>query len=186
MKSIRRIVTLSAVILLAQMFATISCFGEQLSFNLEGSNISLNVPKGWTAVEGLFGMPLMINGPEKDNFRPTVSITPVATDVKIIEFDDPEKEEKDFREGRISWLEEVNGKLVDWLPLTKVSLNSQVKGYEAGLRYTLAGQKAVFSSRITYAPCGGTLYLLKSLFTQHEEKAYKKTVDDIYRSISCK
>jgi hypothetical protein len=99
------------------------------------TGVSIDVPAGWQSAEGLYGIDLMILGPEVAGERPVVSVIDLG-ESPAIELDDPKSDEQEYRTGREEWLAAKEGKFIKLIPLRIVSI-ADAKGFTVGYRYSL-------------------------------------------------
>lgn len=150
-------------------------------FQLELGTVRFDIPDDWQSAPGLYGMPLMLLGPVKEDRRPTISVTPLG---EAPEFDlEPRKDEKRYKKGREEWLKEMGGRSLSYNPFQKIKWPGMSEGFTMGYRYEINGIK--YSENTYYVICKGNLYHLKTLLDFDQEKEYSPAVNKLLRSFSC-
>lgn len=153
------------------------------TFKLKYSEIEMNIPSNWQSVEDLYGMPLMILGPEVEEKRPVISV--VSTNISNISFDkNSVKESSDsYTEGRKEWLAEKSGVLIKFIPYNELNWRNVEQVHSIGYVYEL--NKHQFIETTYYVSCKNKLFNLKTLTTSNHTK-YNSEMDKIMRSFKCK
>ncbi len=157
-----------------------NCFAQSVQstrFKLKYASILLELPKKWTSVQKLYGMPLMIIGAEDKGNKPVLSIT--STNIKNMK--SPKQITKQAREvyysGRKSWLAKRKGDLIKFLAYEKEEIAPKVSSHSIGVVYDI-GKRRV-SERTYYVTCNKQLFHLKTIsnFNRPKESlALKKLI----------
>jgi|GEM_PF-1563246 len=168
-----------AAVLIGSPKDTSAASATAQTFTVDQSTFNVQVAEGWVDVKDTLGMPVMLVGPETDEYRPVVSITPTGLEKFTLDEKAIKSTYGDYRLGRIQWLEERAGKLISFEKFTTESIGKQT-AYVAGVNYEIDGKK--FTERSYYFNCGKELYFIKSLVP---EGANSKDAEKTVRSVSC-
>jgi hypothetical protein len=74
------------LVLLSMLVMHVHAKVETVTFE-DGQKVSFELPTGWEYAKDLYGMPLVILGPWKNQARPALSILPTSFTKKIVEPD---------------------------------------------------------------------------------------------------
>jgi hypothetical protein len=158
------------------------------TFKLERGTVKMDVPEEWQDAEDLFGMPLMLLGPETTDRRPVITVTPTGMDGISLDPKDVAANQEDYKAHRKEWLEQYEGKALNFFPYEAQKWAGVSEAHAMGYRYTLKspeGTDTEFVERSYYVVCKNKLYHLKSLVTATQEKAHGKEVERTVRSFTC-
>lgn len=145
---------------------------------------SFSIPENWQRTRGLFGMSDMIYGPYEDGFRPIISIE--DTYKKGIKFNDTDtdKIEREYKTGRMAWLETRHGVAVSFQPYEVKKLDSGQVIRSLGYIYELS--KKSYEEETRYITCpNGQVYNLKSLVKSETSAASKAQLRNLIESFKC-
>ena len=175
-------------LLIAMTLSAPAPLAQAQSFKLPTGSVKVEVPEKWQNVSDLFGMPLMLLGPEKGGGRPVISVTPTGKAVSGrngIYFDaaELERSQKDYRAGREAWLKKYGGKSLSYVPYRVEKWEGVPEAHVLGYRYSLQG--AEFAENTYYVICKDKLFHLKTLMRASHEKDYASTLDQAVRSFKC-
>jgi hypothetical protein len=146
------------------------------TFHLEGATVRLEVPSGWQDALGVMDAPLTLLGPERNGFRPIVSLVPTGA---------PESpgEIGDWQAGRKEFLRKNHGELKQFYPEAVETWPSGAKAHVLGLRYKLGEGEIV--SRTYYVACKAQIYLIKSLVHAESEAEFGPVIRESLRTFAC-
>jgi hypothetical protein len=153
-------------------------------FQLQKGGIKLDIPKHWQDVSDLFGVPLMVLGPEHDGTRPVISV--VATGLLAKGFDDlaMKKEFIDYKQGREDWIKRRGGTLVSFNDYTTEKFSDGIEARSVGVRYKLEDDTE-YAEKSYYVVCKNKFFHLKSIVRGSDEKEFGGTVEKTIKSFSC-
>lgn len=154
---------------------------DRQTFSVGPTSVSIDVPAGWQSAEGLYGIDLMILGPEVAGDRPVVSVIDLG-ESPAIELDDPKSDEQEYRTGREEWLAAKEGKFIKLIPL-RIDSIADAKGFTVGYRYSLEGKE--YTENTWYVVCKGNAYNLKTLVPLAAAKDSLPTINKIITGFSC-
>ncbi len=164
------------------LLTSVSFAETNKKFELKYSNIEVTVPNKWQSVQKLFGMPLMILGPEVQGKKPVISIT--STNIKNISSDSKkiEKNKEGYITGRKKWISKRNGKIIDFLPYEKENWPNIKEAHVIGYSYDLGENR--FIEKTYYVNCNDKLFNIKTLIT-NKHSIFNKKIETILRSFKC-
>lgn len=153
------------------------------SLTWKDSTFSINVQDGWKEAKDLYGIPVTLLGPIRNQTRPIVQIIPTSIDDIAIKPENAKGFGEKYAVGRKDWLSKQNGKLIELLPGRYEVLKSGSKMLYAGVSYQI-NQKA-FIERTFYISCPKKIFHLK-IVQNFELVSALKDSEDVVRSFACK
>ncbi len=175
-------------IIAAIFFVSVSAHSKPTSFNLNRGAVTIDVPVDWQSAPDLFGMPLVLLGPDNGERRPVITLTP--TGIENLNYDPKglKNDQAGYKNGREKWLSKHNGKAVKFFPYENIkSKDSKQTGvtdiHKIGYEYQISGKEFIEESY--FVTCKNKLYHLKSVLNKKHEKQFSKIIKDIIGSFSC-
>lgn len=153
------------------------------SFQLKDAKVRIEVPQGWQEARDLYGMPLMLLGPEAAGGRPVISVTPTGLGKSQLDAQSLVQDEAGFRQGREAWLKKMNGKAIAYSKYRALKWEGIEQAHAIGYRYEIGGVEHVEYSY--FVLCKGQFHHVKTLVRAGHEDAYRATVDQIVKSFGC-
>jgi hypothetical protein len=147
------------------------------SFPLEQGTVAFQLPAGWEHETDVFGTPLVLLGPVKDEQRSVISVVPSGLEVDFAK--ELGKTEYEYRLGRRQYLETVGAELVKFRDYEKTKLNGN-EAHVMGVRYRTGGVEMAETSY--YVLCQKKMYFLKTLTRDAGEE---RAVSDVAQSFRC-
>ena len=144
---------------------------------------AIDVPEGWREVKDLYGIPVTILGPVKNQTRPVVQVIPTPLNAVEIKVENAKSFGEKYAEGRYKWLQAQRGKLIELLPGRFETLKDGSKMLYAGVSYQM-NQKA-FIERTFYVSCPKKIFHLK-IVQNFELVNQLQESEAIVRSFQCK
>lgn len=144
---------------------------------------AIDVPEGWREVKDLYGIPVTLLGPVKNQTRPVVQVIPTPLHAVEIKADNAKGFGEKYAEGRRKWLMAQNGKLIELLPGRFETLKDGSKMLSTGVSYQM-NQKA-FIERTFYVSCPKNIFHLK-IVQNFELVNQLQESETIVRSFRCK
>ena len=124
--------------------------------------ILLNTPAGWKIEKDLYGMPLMVLGPERNGERAVLSVQ--HTPIYGMEFNQTLllKTKNQYYEGRKKWIDGLDGaKYLSEIPYRQLKWTNGNEGFEMGFRYH--ARDIDLDEKSIQVNCGNRLFLFKTL-----------------------
>lgn len=150
------------------------------AFDLKNGTVFLNFPNDWQAHKDLFGLPLSILGPMKNESRPMISVT--TTPLKNVEFaKDFSKAQAGYKEGRIKFMKKHKGRALKFYDYA-MNKNESLEIHQFGYEYEVAGKS--FKEKTFYVKCNKQLFHLKTL-NQLGKSKEDKQLEKIVESFKC-
>lgn len=170
----------------AHLFLTIFCLFVSASawtksFVIDGSKFSLDVPKEWKESKDLFGMPLTLSGPMKEESRPVITVTP--TEIKKVSFDlkNVDVVNADYKSQRLKWLQKHKGEFLTLTPYKK-QVQKKIESHSVGYSYRI--NETTFIEKSYYVVCNEQLFHLKYLMRETQKELLNET-EKIVESFRC-
>jgi hypothetical protein len=171
--------TLLIIFLFSGGFAS----GKARRFNLEKEQLKLNLPKDWQSAEGLYGIPLVLLGPDKKNKRRlTLGFTNTGIKKKI-NSTVVLKETRDYEAGRKKWLKKVGGTLIKFIPYKVVTNKFGIELHGLGFEYKIKGETLI--EKTQYFQCGAELFNVKRIVPKDHNKKHLRQLNSIVRGMKC-
>jgi hypothetical protein len=148
--------------------------------------IHLDVPKGWQIQRDLFGMPIMVLGPERDGERAVLSVQ--HTPLRNLRFDHEllSKTRGQYYEGRKQWirsLDDTGSRYLGGLPMQRLTWANGNDGFEIGFRYRMRGLD--FEERSIQISCEKRVFLFKTLLSSKSPESDAKVLAKLVRELDC-
>jgi len=156
---------------------------EIKKFKLSRGTIQIDVPKEWQSAPDLYGIPLMLLGPEQAGRRPTLAVVPSGQPGQKITSEDLKANPDGFRIGREKWLKKYQGKALEFFPYQYEKLSNGSEVHTLGYRYEISSLK--FTEKSYYVVCQGKLYILKSVLSDGHTSDAENSIQNTVRSLSC-
>lgn len=148
------------------------------------TKIDLKIPKDWTLVSDLYGVPYAVISPIlNSNSRTIISITPTKRLFKEIQNFDSTKEEAAYLAGREKWLMKYDGSILSVNKYKKNGFRNFNLSHEFGYRYKLADTSKEEIS--IYASCNEKILHVKGLMDLIDENQARDMISNIVSSIRC-
>lgn len=147
--------------------------------------IHLDAPEGWQIERDLYGMPIMVLGPERDGERAVLSVQ--HTPIYGMEFDHKllVKTKKQYYEGRKNFINSMNNdsKFLSEIPYRHLRWTNGNDGFEMGFRYESRG--ITLEEKSIQVNCGNRLFLFKTLSSDKLPDADTKTLAKLVNELDC-
>lgn len=148
--------------------------------------VHLHIPEGWQIQRDLFGMPIMVLGPERNGERAVMSVQHTA--IRNLKFDHPalSRTQGQYYEGRKRWIEELgdsNSRYLGGLPLERLSWSNGNDGFKIGYRYQMRGLE--FQENSIQVNCGNRLFLFKTLTSTKSPAEDRQALAGLIRELDC-
>ena len=156
---------ISLLAIITSLFTMSSAFAAPKTFKFDEEaridEVRIDVPFAWKAARDLYGVPLFLLGPVRNEERPTLAVTP--TGISDLRFDETalKQDEAQYQKGRAEWLKNRGGELNSYLPYVVDAKNTKRIVHSIGVFYTI--RSLSFVERSYYIFCGKKSYHLKSL-----------------------
>lgn len=171
---------MSFVLLLCASFAA---YSKTESFKLDKSkNISVTYPTNWESAKNLYGIPVTILGPWKNESRPVITIMSTLLTKEKFNQDDLKKILIDFKDKKNAWVLSHKGHLISFEPLEEVNYKSKVKGYHIGAEFSVSNIHYI--ERSYYLTCKDEVFNLKYSI-RDEHRFQLKDIQSIVESFQC-
>ena len=146
--------------------------------------VKLDVPQGWKIVKDLYGMPIMVLGPEREHERAVLSVQ--HTDVPNIVFNHKKIKENSetYYTARKEFIEGM-GELTftSKIPYEKLNTKTGSEGFQIGFRYQ--SDEIEREEKSIHITCRNKLYLLKTLTNNQLPNEDKTTISKIVSNFDC-
>jgi hypothetical protein len=161
-----------------------SAMASAKKFFIEGQHFVFDIPKTWQAAPNLFGVPLILLGPEKYGRRPVISVVP--TQLKNLKFDSEglNKDAGGYRDGRENWLKKVGGKSIEYFPYARERWSKYSESQTIGYRYKIGENEFIEYSY--FVSCGQSFFQLKTVLSAASNSRFGKSTKKIIESLACK
>ncbi|GAB4012470.1 MAG: hypothetical protein Fur0010_08380 [Bdellovibrio sp.] len=163
------------------------CFVEAVFANdwifLNKAKVKFLLPKGWVAQKDLMGIPLVIYSPIKINGRVTISITPTGIDDINLDKKILSDNWKDYKNGRLNWLEKVNGVSQEIFPYRNEDWGQLKNIHHVGHRYYLGDVH--YTEHSYYVECDKQIFHIKSLYRYEEFQKDEKSIESVIKTFQC-
>jgi len=150
----------------------------------EDYKVKINAPEKWRIERDLYGMSIMVLGPERGEERAVLSVqeTPLHNfqfDFKLIE-----KTKDEYYVGRKKFIGELDDAyyLKD-LPFKRLSGKNGNSGFEMGFQYR--ARDLTIEEKSIQLVCGERLFLLKSLTNEKTPTEDLKALENIVNQFEC-
>jgi len=141
-------------------FSIFVSFGAELKTNTEV--YSLPQLTGWDSLVGFKGTPYIFTAPMINGFRASISVILVSESDKKIKAEDFFKDSKYYRENKTNWLNNKNGRLIEFDKQINRTLSSDViTENRFSFKFELTGKRFIEIS--SYLVCNNSLILIKYL-----------------------
>jgi hypothetical protein len=146
--------------------------------------IHLDVPQNWRIERDLYGMPIMVLGPERNGERAVLSVQ--DTPVYGMEFDHKllQKTKNQYYEGRKNWLEEFeDSKFLSEIPYRHLKWTNGNDGFEMGFKYEARGIE--LEERSIQINCNNRLFLFKTLTSNKIPESDNAVLRKLVEQLDC-
>lgn len=151
---------------------------------LKKANVAFKLPKKWKTYKNLLGLPLTMVSPMKKESRIVISLTPTGLKKKFLIPDDLKESQKDYRDGRLKYMREINGEILGFFPYETQKWPNVERVHTIGFKYKLGGFSMV--ERTYYFTCKTQMFHMKSKYREGEFPKGDKTIKKIVESFNCK
>jgi len=153
-----------------------------VTFSLDhNSKVTIDIPTGWASAKNLLGSPLTIWSEFVDQERVVVAIIPLK-DVITFPSGDYFTLELDYEIEKLSWLQQVSGKLIKFAPATMVKLNSGLSALTLGHTYYVNNK--TYNEKNYYLNCKQHGYIIK-LLASHNLSNQQTMAETLIGGMSC-
>ncbi len=159
-----------------------SLWGGVEKFTLDGHKISITIPAGWESVIDLFGMPLVVLGPETNETRPAVMILSTNLSSKNVPQSELKNLFKGFRSEKEAWIKSHKGELVDFQGPTSVEIRKDLIGQFLNAEFKF--NDVTFLERSYYLYCKDNIYNVK-YSTRAEHAKLLPTIQNLMGTFQC-
>ena len=151
---------------------------------LEGRGAELKPDGQWEVWTELFGLPYVLITREKgDAFRSNISVAPLGRTPRPIPGRALENTPDAYRAGRTRYMEEMRGRVLEFLPPRHQQRDARTRVHAFGYEYRLGD--ATFHEQSHYVFCGsGEVWTLQS--TALREPAAIQSLDEALRAFRCR
>lgn len=172
------------VLILVDPITSAAVKSQRTDFKFNGLTLSFDIPQGWRSSGKLFGVPLSIVGPFEKGKRAVITVTPTGSKSDGFPSNDFEKDQRNYKKGRLNYLKTVNGKALKFHPYRRETWTAVQEVHRIGYEFLLHGHRQTENSY--FITCKKNLIAIGTLLEEHHQKKYGKTVRKILKSMSCR
>jgi len=171
------------------IFTGVSFWAAAATYAVSGTTIkhdqfSIDLPDGWTELDDVMGIPLLLVGPMVTGRRPSISVSPTGLNARDLSLDRLKSEEKNFQKEKEEFLAQANAKILKFFPYEKSKWAKDIEVHVLGVEYEAAGLQ--FLDRTYYISCKGKLFHLKSMMLLNHGAKISDQVANSVKSFRCK
>ena len=146
--------------------------------------IHLDAPEGWRIERDLFGMPIMVLGPERNGERAILSVQ--QTPIYGMEFNHTllQKTKDQYYQGRKEWVDNLDqAKYLSNIPYHHLKWSNGNDGFEMGFRYHTRGLD--LEEKSIQINCNNRLFLFKTLTSNKLPSSDPATLIKMINQLDC-
>lgn len=135
-----------------------------LSFviSAQADTFKIEAPKNWKVVNGLFGMPYSILGPNiNSQGRSVITVNKVTEEDFPFKFFEKHKYFESYKKSKQKWADKTGNEIIRFFQDDLENLKNFNKKYNTGVSYIKNGKG--FMEKNFYLSCNKKLYILKYL-----------------------
>jgi hypothetical protein len=154
-------------------------------FTVEGNTVHTEIPAGWSAMQGMFNVPItFVSEKGLQEQRSVIEIIPYGEKDTNNELSKVKKDPAEYYAQKEAWLDSVKGESMRTLPLTETKKDGALI-YSIGMKYkTPQGE---FMDKTYYVSSKSKqLYFIKTMVPLDMLDAHQNIVSEVVNTISAK
>ncbi len=184
----RGMLTLAAIFELLCIGSVSAQAAERVFEINNGHRVRIEVPKGWTASQGLLNIPLTIFSPIVGGRRASVSVYDGATNELQLDPKEMAAHQDQYQAGRQEWLTKnfgKDGEVLKWIPYQGELHTPRGEVHTIGFQYRGIDLRAEDRSMYLICPKSRAMIYLKSFLSLSHEKELRDSLSKILTSFQC-